>query len=110
MGGLRLGTEVPETLRDGRRSEGCSYQIAFVGLRGAGGNGSRREFDDCKGISWGAGQLASVLVTPTMGTWGLGFPSIRPWPGWAALCIWDADFNFAGNAYPAILQEMLTRR
>jgi hypothetical protein len=42
---------------------GFSYHIAFDGLRCAGGNGSRREFDDCRGNSRGAGQFASVSVT-----------------------------------------------
>jgi hypothetical protein len=36
----------------------------------------------------GAGQLVSVLVTPTMGTWGLGRRSTGPWPGWPRHVSW----------------------
>src|SRR5262249_2609616 len=55
----------------------------------------------CRGIGWGAGQLASVLVNPTMGTWGLGRRSIGPWPGWPRLYP-GRRLDFAGNAYPAL--------
>ena len=79
MGGSRLRTEVPETLR-----------MVMVGGR------IRR----CRGTGRGAGQLVSVLVTPTMGTWGLG-RRYRAVAWMALLCILDADL---------FLQEMLTRR
>ena len=54
----------------------------------------------CRGIGWGAGQLASVLVTPTMGV-GIRPTLYRAVAWMASLCIRDADL---------ILQEMLTRR
>jgi hypothetical protein len=74
------------------RSMGCEAREGMV-------RGSAR-IRCCRGIGWGAGQLASVLVTPTMGTWGLG-RRYRAVAWMALLCILDADL---------FLQEMLTRR
>src|SRR5262249_11654174 len=54
----------------------------------------------CRGIGWGAGQLASVL-SPRPWTWGLGRRSIGPWPGWP-LVYPGRRLDFAGNAYPAL--------
>jgi hypothetical protein len=55
----------------------------------------------CRGIGWGAGQLASVLVTRTMGTWGLGRRSIGR--GLDGLVVYPGRrLDFAGNAYPAL--------
>ena len=50
-------------------------------------------------LGWGAGQLVSVLVTPTVGI----RPTLyRPAAWMASLYIRDADLIFAGNAYPAL--------
>jgi hypothetical protein len=62
--------------------DGRSDQIAFDGLRGAGGNGSMLQ-----GIGWGAGQLASVLVTPDHGDVGIRPTLYRAVAWMASLCI-----------------------
>ena len=98
----RNGRRATVPLVTGRWSmvDGSSDQIAFDGLRGAGGNGSR---------------LQEHRLRPLDGSPPSWSPRIRltlyravAWR--ASLCIRDANLIFAGNAYPALTRTHLAKK